>query len=74
MRIKNPQNPRLVPKTDELGTTKSKSLDKLVKLVYKVAKSLTKTSSKVYEPLTYNKVMNDLIHENKQKKTINKKF
>lgn len=40
--------------------------DGLVSFVYyKVAKSVTETSSKVHEPKTYDKIINDLVHGNR---------
>lgn len=35
--------------------------NKLIRLIYKFAKSVTKINNKVYEPKTYNKVINDPI-------------
>ncbi len=39
--------------------------DKLIKPVYKVAKSIIKTNSKVQETKTNNKKINNFIYENK---------
>lgn len=36
-----------------------------IRLVYKLAKSLTKISSKVHKPKTYNEAINNLIYRNK---------
>lgn len=36
-----------------------------IRPVYKLAKFLIKTNSKIYEPKTYNEAINNLIHGNK---------
>lgn len=51
-------------KTDWGGTLGKSSL-KLVRPIYEFAKSMTKTSSKVYELKSYNEFINDLIYGNK---------
>lgn len=48
------------------------SLD--VKSIHKFAKFLIKTSSKIYELKTYNKIIDNLIYKNKWRKVINKKL
>lgn len=45
-----------------------------VKLVCKLAKSLTETSSKIYKPKTYDKVIDNSIYKNKWCKVIDKKL
>lgn len=57
----------IVPRTD-LG------MDSSVRPAYEFTKFLTKTSSKMHEPKTYNKAINDLIYENKWCKVIDKKL
>lgn len=56
----------LKPKID-LSATLGKYLlrDELVRPTYKFAKLVTKINSKVQEPKTYNKVINDLIYGNR---------
>lgn len=56
----------LKPKTD-LGRTPGKNSlsDRLVKPLYKFAKSVTEISSKVQEPKTYDKAINDSIYGNR---------
>lgn len=65
----------LKPKTD-LSRISSKNIlaDELVKPIYKFVKQITKTSSNVWEPKTYNKIINDPIYGNKQHETIDKKL
>lgn len=62
MRAKDSQNPTYVPVINQSSRTMDKSPKGLVRLVHKFAKSITKTSSKVYEPLTYDKIINNLVH------------
>ena len=45
-----------------------------VKLVYKFVQSVTKTSSKVREPKTYNETIHDLIHGNRCCKIIDEEL
>ena len=73
MKIHPLYNPK--PKID-IGETISKSLlrDKLVRYLYKFAKSVTETSNKVRKPKTYNKVINHPIHGNRWCKAMNKKL
>lgn len=40
-------------------------LDRLVKFIYKFAKSVTKTSSKIQELKTYNQTISNFVHANK---------
>lgn len=60
------QSLNLKPRID-LGGILGKNLlrKQLVKPIYKFAKSVTKTSSKVWEPKTYNEAINDFIHNNR---------
>ena len=48
--------------------------EQLIKLIYKFAKSVTKTSTKVREPKTYNEAINDLIYSNRWRKAIDEVF
>lgn len=67
MRTKDPQDP-LTPRLriDLSGTTGKNPLDKLVRPAYtEFAKSVTETSSKMREPMTYNKVISNPIYENR---------
>lgn len=59
-----------------LGSTSTKNplRDKLVKPAYKFVKSVAKTSSKVQEHKTFNKVINNFIYENKQCETVNEEL
>ena len=63
-----------MPKTDQGRETLSNSPDGLVRLAHKLAKSLTKTSSKVRKPLTYDEVINDPVHGNRWRKAIDEKL
>lgn len=49
-------------------------MDSSVKSVCKFARSLTEISSKVYEPITYNKAIDNLIHGNRWRKAIDKEL
>ena len=51
------------PRTNLVGIKNKNSpvRERLVRPIYRVAKSVTKTSSKVQEPKTFNKVINDFI-------------
>ena len=63
MRIQPPHNPK--PRTN-LGETSGKNLaNRLVRPARELAKSLTETSSKVREPWTYDKAINDPVHGNR---------
>ena len=46
----------------------------LVRPVYKFAKSVTETNSKVRKPKTYNKAMNGPIHRNKRREAVNEEL
>lgn len=72
MRIHPPFD--LKPKTDLCGTLSKNLLikDGLVRLAYKFAKSVTKTSSKVQEPKTYDKATHNLIYGNRWQEAIDK--
>lgn len=49
--------------------------DGLVSLAYyKVAKSVTEISNKIHEPKTYNDAINDLIHDNRWRKAVDKEL
>lgn len=72
MRIYSSCNPK--PRTDLDGISNKNSLrNRLVKSAYKVAKSVIETSSKVQEPKTYNKAINNPIYR-RWRKVINKKL
>lgn len=45
-----------------------------IRLICKLAKFLTETSSKVYKPKTYDEVINNLIYRNKWYKTIDEEL
>lgn len=45
-----------------------------IKLIYKLAKSLTKTDNKMHELKTYNETINNPIYQNRQCKAIDKKL
>lgn len=55
-------NPK--PKIDLSKIIGKNPIDKLVKLVQELAKSVTKTSSQIQEPKTYDKAINNLVHGN----------
>lgn len=48
--------------------------DGLIRPVYKFAKLVTKTKSKMQKPKTYDKAMNDPINENKWHEVIDKEL
>ena len=77
MRTEGPQD-RLViqrPRTDLGGTIGENSSDGLVNLVYlEFAKLVTKTSSKLREPKTYDEASNNPIHGNIWKETIDEEL
>lgn len=60
----------------DLGETLNKNYlrSRLKRLLYKFAKSVTKTSSKLQESKSYNKAINDLIYNDRQQKTIDKEL
>ena len=59
----------------DLGGTSGKNLaDELVRPVQELTKLVTKTSSKVREPKTYDKTINDLIYGNKWREMVNKEL
>lgn len=62
------------PRTNRDGGTPDKSSNGLVRLAHKLAKSLTETSSKVRELLTYDEAINDPVHKNKWRKAIDEEF
>lgn len=69
MRIDLSHDPK--PKTDLGGTSGKNPLgDGLVNPAREFAKSVTKTSSKVREPKTYDEAINDLIHGNKWREAV----
>lgn len=66
MSLDKAHNP-IVPRTD-LG------IDSGIKLAYKLAKSLIKTSSKLYKPKTCDEVIDNPIYKKKQCKAIDKEL
>lgn len=46
----------------------------VIRPTYKFAKLVPKTSSKVWEPKTYNEALNDLIHRNRWRKAIDEEL
>ena len=71
MRIHPPCDPK--PRTDLGGISGKKPLgDGLVRPVYKFAKLVTKTSSQVHEPKTYDEAINDPIHGNRWREAVDK--
>lgn len=62
------------PKIDLGRTIDKNSADRLVKPAPEFTKSVTKTISKVQKPKTYDRIINDLVHENKWQKAINKEL
>lgn len=65
MRTKNSQDLTFMPIIDWLDKIISENLKYLPKLVYKFAKSVIETSSKVGEPSTYDEVINNLVNWSK---------
>lgn len=45
-----------------------------IRLIYKLAKFLTQNSNKVHKPKTYDKLIDNLIYENRWHKAIDKKL
>ena len=59
----------------DLGGTSGKNLaDRLVRPVQKLIKSVIKTNSKVREPKTYDKAINDLIYGNRWREVVNEEL
>lgn len=73
MKIDLFHNPKL---RTNLGRTSNKNFlgDRLIKSVYKFAKLVIETNSKVQEPKTYNKAINDLIHRNNWRKPLMRSY
>ena len=65
------QKPRI-----DLGRTSGKNppTKRLVRFVREFAKSVTKTSSKVQKPKTYDETINNSIYKNKWRETFNKEL
>lgn len=57
-----------MPAIDWLGKTTDESLKVLVRSVDKFAKFVIKTISKVYEPSTYDKAINNQVYKSRWKK------
>ena len=72
IRIQPPHNPKL--RIDLGGTLGKNPADGLVRPARELAKSVTKTSSKVQEPKTYDEAINDPIHGNRWRKAIDEKL
>lgn len=69
MRIYSLCNPK--PRTNPGGTlSKKHPTDRLVRPTHKFAKLVTKTSSKVREPKSHSKVINDCIHRNRWREVV----
>ena len=64
----------LKPKTDLDGTFDKNPADGLIRPMRELAKFVTKTSSKVREPKTYDKTINDIFQGNKWRKGINEEL
>lgn len=62
------------PRIDPSKTSSENFLDRLVRPVQELFKSVTKTSSKVHESKTYNQAVNNLSNGNECQKAINKKL
>lgn len=62
------------PRTDLSGTLGENLSKGLVKPVQEFAKSITKTSSKMREPKTYNEAINNAVHENRWQEAINEEL
>lgn len=64
------------PRTD-LGGILGKNLlvrNRLVRLTYKLARSVTAISSKVQKSKTYNEAISDLLHSNKWQEAVDKEL
>lgn len=48
--------------------------NRLVRPAYKIAKSITKTSSKVFKPKTYTKAIKNLIYRNRWRKAVDEEL
>lgn len=65
MRVKSFRDSKHMSMTDQIGRTTSKSPDRLVRVVDRFVKSVIETKSKVYELLTYNEEVNNLIYKSR---------
>lgn len=74
MRTESSLDLKRMLKTDRGRETKNESLNELVRPAHKFAKSWTETSSKVREPLTYNKVINNSVYGNRWREIINEEL
>lgn len=74
MKTENSEDLTYMPVIDQLDEMIGKSINSLIKLFHKLVKSVIKTNSKMREPLTYNKAVNNLIHKSKQKEAIDKEL
>ena len=75
MRTEGSHNQIQRSRTDLVGTSgKSPPAEELVRPAHKFAKSVTKTSSKVRKPKTYNEAISDSIHGNRWRKVIDKEL
>lgn len=63
-----------MPTIDQLGRTISESSKRLMRFMYKFAKSVKDTNSKVHEFLTYNETINDLVYRTRWREVINEKL
>ena len=67
-------DPQQMSRTNQDKRTLDKSSDRLVGPGHKLAKFLTRTSSKVHEPLIYDEILNDPVHRNKWRKIIDEEL
>lgn len=75
IRTENPHNQLVQRRKTDLGGTIGKiPSERLIRPARKVAKLVTKTSSKVQEPKTYNETINNLVHGNRWQTTINEEL
>ena len=72
MRIYPPHN--LKSRTDLGGRSDKNLTDRLVRLVREFAKSVIETSSKVQKPKTYDEAINEPVHGNGWRMTIDEEF
>lgn len=62
------------PKTDLSGTISENPVDKLVRLMQKLAKSVTEISSKIRQPKIYDEVINNSVHGKRWPEAIEEEF
>ena len=76
IRTTGAHNPPLArrARTDPSGTLGENPSDGLIRPAQELAKSVTETSSKVHEPKTYNKAVNNPINGNRGQEAIDEKL